>query len=530
LYLLAGLLAYHRKPDNRVGVLMIAVGAAFFSEDLQFAKTPWVHTIGEITFTAHSGFLVHLVLAYPTGRLGSRNQRLLVGFSYAVAFLSGLVEALFMDSHRHFKEKAPGLLLITDFPDLVKAWGIASEVFTVVVSVALLVTLLRRWRKAQALLRSLLAPVIAVILTGSLISAVGTSLNYDPRLHDSLLIAYDVAFLALPAGVLAGIWRLYLGRSAVGQLLMQLQAETVTRGRLQRLLIATLHDPSIQIAARDSSGLIDVEGAAIVIGPRSLTPLPSGSGSAAACLIHDPLLHENEHVLEAVATAAGLALVNHDLTVQLAQQLAEVRASRVRIIDAAEAERRRIERDLHDGAQQRLVTALAGIRLAQRKVAETDRDVFALLERTADNLSAAHAEIRELARGLHPAALTEAGLVAAVDALVGRLPLPVRLTASNLPRLNPRIESAAYFATAEALTNVLRHARAKEATVDLVLEENRLIVRISDNGIGGADPARGSGLTGLDDRLAAVAAELRLWSPHGGGTILEAVFPLDDQE
>jgi signal transduction histidine kinase len=201
--------------------------------------------------------------------------------------------------------------------------------------------------------------------------------------------------------------------------------------------------------------------------------------------------------------------------------LDDVRASRTRILEAAGAERRRIERDLHDGAQQRLV-ALA-MRLEQAR-AETS-GAADLIDATTTELLLAISEVRELARGVHPAILTEAGLAAAVDALAERTPIPVRAQVIDR-RFPTEIEAAAYFVIAEGLTNIACYARASAADVVVTAEGDRLIVRISDDGQGGADARAGTGLRGIDDRLAAIGGQLSVSSPTGSGTTLRASMPI----
>jgi signal transduction histidine kinase len=222
----------------------------------------------------------------------------------------------------------------------------------------------------------------------------------------------------------------------------------------------------------------------------------------------------------AVVSVAGLALENERLAAQVRAQLEEVRASRARIVEAADAERRRIERDLHDGAQQRLV-ALA-MRLDQARGQAIGAGE--VIDSTTSELMEAIREVRDLARGLHPPILTERGLAAAVEALTERAPLPVqaRVTERRLPA---EIEAAAYFLIAEALTNVARYAAAKSVRVDAAVEGGDLWVTVADDGRGGADLANGSGLQGLADRIASVGGTLSVESPSGHGTVLRARIP-----
>jgi PAS domain S-box-containing protein len=204
----------------------------------------------------------------------------------------------------------------------------------------------------------------------------------------------------------------------------------------------------------------------------------------------------------------------------------ELRASRVRIVEAADAARRRIERDLHDGAQQRLVAMALDVRLARARLAKDPSDAPAYLERLGEELAAASDELRELARGIHPAVLTDHGLGPAIEALVARSPVPVDVEAVPADRLPSAAETTAYFTVAEALTNVAKYARATRATVSLELLDGALVVDVRDDGVGGARATTGSGLSGLADRVAAVDGTLTVDSPPGEGTHLRAVLPL----
>jgi signal transduction histidine kinase len=224
--------------------------------------------------------------------------------------------------------------------------------------------------------------------------------------------------------------------------------------------------------------------------------------------------------VEAVATMARLALENERLAAQVRAQLEEVRASRARIVEAGDAERRRIERDLHDGAQQRLV-ALA-MRLDQAR--EGSAGAAALIDATTTELLVAIKEVRDLAHGLHPTILTDAGLAAAVEALAERTPFPVTAHVTDA-RFPTEVEVAAYFVIAEGFTNIARYANATEARVEVAAQDGQLQVTVADNGRGGADPAAGSGLRGLADRLAAIGGDLNVTSAPGAGTTLTARLP-----
>jgi signal transduction histidine kinase len=205
----------------------------------------------------------------------------------------------------------------------------------------------------------------------------------------------------------------------------------------------------------------------------------------------------------------------------------DLRDARQRILSAADEERRRIERDLHDGAQQRLVAVTLTLRLAQSRIATDPAGAAELVAQAQEEAQLAIEELRELARGIHPALLNDRGLAAALEALATRAPVPVEITGVPSDRLCQRVEACAYFVTAEALTNVAKYANASEAFVDLSLEDGCLRLQVRDDGVGGADLATGSGLRGLRDRVDALDGHLELASPPGGGTTITVEIPVE---
>ena len=209
---------------------------------------------------------------------------------------------------------------------------------------------------------------------------------------------------------------------------------------------------------------------------------------------------------------------------QLRERVDTLNDARQRIIAAADDERRRIERDLHDGAQQRLVAVTLTLGLAEASIATDPAGAARLVAHAREEALLAVKELRELARGIHPAILSDRGLAAALDALASRAPVPVQVSGVPSEPLEPAIETAAYYVTAEALTNVAKHARARGAWVDLALEDDCLRLRVRDDGVGGANP-EGTGLHGLRDRVDALDGQLEVESPPGGGTIVTVELP-----
>jgi signal transduction histidine kinase len=247
-------------------------------------------------------------------------------------------------------------------------------------------------------------------------------------------------------------------------------------------------------------------------------------GKPMAALIHDPALRDEPALLDAVRAAACIALRTGRLQAQLRANVEELRGSRARVLEAGRRERQRLERDLHDGAQQRLVALSLNLGMLQTRLGD-DPEAAALLVEARGEIAVSLTELRDLARGLHPAVVSAHGLAVALESLTARAPVPVRLSV-NLPRrLDEAIEVAAYYVVCESLTNVGKHARASAATVVVSERHGTMAIEVVDDGCGGADTERGTGLRGLADRVEALGGCLRVWTPAGGGTELRAELP-----
>jgi len=317
----------------------------------------------------------------------------------------------------------------------------------------------------------------------------------------------------------------------VGDLVIQLGGEPMHRDDLVRALARRMGDPSLEIAylVSDGRGYVDASGFPFELpgegSGRAVTVLES-DGRSIAALVHDEVLANDAEIVEAVAAAARLAIANERLRAELRSQLEEVRASRARIVEAGDAERRKVQRDLHDGAQQRLVTLSLELGLIRNRLdPEADPTILAEFESIGDELRESIDELRELARGIHPAILTDEGLIAAIESLARRSAVPVSVDDRVAGRLPERVEVTAYFVVAEALTNVAKYARASRVVVRLESRDGVVRVEVQDDGIGGADPGSGSGLSGLQDRVNAIGGQLWVESPPGEGTRVWAEIP-----
>jgi signal transduction histidine kinase len=260
-----------------------------------------------------------------------------------------------------------------------------------------------------------------------------------------------------------------------------------------------------------------------VEGPGQAVTVLEHDGQRLAVLVHDRALLDERELLDAVGAAAGLALENARLQAELRAQLAEVRASRARLVAAGDAERRRLERDLHDGAQQRLLGIRLALQLARGQLADGGESAGQLLAEADAEVVDALAELRALARGIHPAILTDEGLAPALAGLARRTPVPVQVSVCG-ERLPAAVEATAYFVAAEALANIVKHAGASCASLAVARSNGRLAVQVTDDGHGGADAA-GAGLAGLRDRVEALDGRLQVDSPPGQGTRITAEIP-----
>ena len=338
----------------------------------------------------------------------------------------------------------------------------------------------------------------------------------------------QVVLVVWPVALLLGLLRGRLDRSGVGRLVVDLGVGPALPAHLRSVVARALHDPSADIAYRvpGTDGYVDAAGRAVDVTPhdgRAVTHLER-DGEPVAVLLHDPVLTEEPDLVEAVAAGAGLAVENERLHAEVREQLAEVRASRTRLVEAADAARRRVERDLHDGAQQRLVAVGLALRLARSRLTSPPDELDALLVEAGEELSAALAELRELARGIYPALLTDAGLGPALASLAERAPVPVVLEGVPSQRNPEPVEQTCYFVVSEAVTNAAKHASASRVAVSVVPDGGDLRVEVADDGVGGAD-AEGSGLRGLADRVAALGGHLLVSSPARGGTRVTATLP-----
>jgi signal transduction histidine kinase len=535
-FLVAGLIAWRRRPENRLGVLMVLTCFALLAHQFRYAHNPLVFTLffllGELGYALFS----HVALAYPSGRVTDPLERGFLGLAYAVAVVFPLAILLVYDADHHLRFFDPtrrdDLIVVWSNADAtrilqnvyaVTAYGILAAIFIALIVRKVLYATPRARRVLVPLLIAAVAAALWAILNGIL-----TFTTNPPSITYDLFWWQTAALIALPLSILAGLLRARLARAHVGDLVLQLE-QTPPNG-IRDELARALDDPTLEVGLwlPERRAYVDGEGRSVTVpeeGPDRAVTRIENDGRPLAVLIHDPMLIEEPKLLEAVAAAARLALVNARLAAEVNAQLEKVKESRSRLVAAADDERRRIERDIHDGAQQRLVALALELKSAQRRLGDGgDPELEQLLASTADQLQVAVEELRELARGIHPAVLTESGLTAALEALASRLPLPVTVDAA-VDRLPPDIEATAYFVASEALQNVVKHSGATKAGVSASQADGVLVVQVVDDGVGGARTNGGSGLRGLTDRVEAQGGRVSIESVPGSGTRVVGEIP-----
>jgi signal transduction histidine kinase len=387
----------------------------------------------------------------------------------------------------------------------------------------------RRYAGSRGLARRELRPVLvstgAVAVVYVALQAVALVTGSDDP-GRSLNLLSSLVVLTIPVAFAAAALRRRLDRSAVADLVLAIPQPPTVPAVRDALRVA-MADPALDVYVwlPDQSAFTD--GTGIVTGDpradgRMRREVTDVRGDRLAIVLTDSDLNRRPDVVDAAVRAAALSLENARMHAELLAQLQELEQSRTRIVEAGLDQRRRVERDLHDGAQQRLLALAATIGRARNAAA--DPATRALLEQARDELRQALKELRDLARGIHPAVLEQVGLAAAIETVAEAAPLPVRVLVET-DRLDPAVASTAYFVVCEALTNTVKHAAATRAEVTVRHHGGELRVTVTDDGGGGAATPAGGGLAGLTDRVAALGGRLRLDSPVGAGTRLTVELP-----
>jgi signal transduction histidine kinase len=521
-YLVAGSIAWSRRPESRLGLLMVAGGFASAFSGWQFASHGVLYTLGAAFDILPAALFLHVVLAFPDGRLRSTFERALVAAAYAAAIGLQLVKML-LDG-----VAPPNLLDVSTQPALVaKVQHLQLLFLSAICLIAVAVLAARRRRFGRPRRRSLAILIDWFALGLVMVAVLFTIATFAwPGFREVQRTTLFVVGLS-PFVFLLGLLDARLARSSIGDLILELRSDLAPQA-LRDALAEALRDRSLELAywLPDFETYVDLDGRPVRLpdGEERSTALIERNGERVAALIHDPTLDDEPELVDAVGAAAWMSLENARLHAELRARVEELRGSRARVIEAGQKERQRLERNLHDGAQQRLIALSLRLNLLEKKVAD-EPEVREQLVAARQEIAYSLGELRDVARGLHPAVLSGHGLAVAVESLAASAPLPVRLASDVDGRLPEPVEVAGYYVVAEGLANVAKHAEASSAHVLLARTPRRLLVKVVDDGVGGADTERGSGLRGLADRVEALGGRLRVWTPAGGGTRVEAEIP-----
>jgi len=490
-----GIAAWWRRPDSRVGPLLAAAGVAWFAGNFAGSGVPVVAWLGAQLIYLYRGPLVHALVAYPTGRASGLAGRAVVAGGYAAAAVASV-------------------------------W--AGSAATVALSALLVLAAVRaRARSYGPMRRARRMSVWASAALGLALAGQALVRLADPSAgaNGATLLAVEAAICCASVLLLAGLLSTSWKRASVADLVVELgEGRSAT---LRDELAHALADPTLEVGywLPGPRRFVDAAGEAVALpegSDRSMTVV-RWEGEPVAALVHQPAVLDDPGLVQAVTTATRLSAWNAGLQAEVREQVAGLRRSRRRILEAGDDERRRLERRLHGGAEARLVELGTTLQRAAES-ASGDRS-SERIRRAQLQLERTLAELRDLAHGLHPRDLAERGLDGAVSSLAGRASVPVSVRI-DAPRLPPEIESTVYFVCSEALANVEKYAAAGEARIAVAVGGGLLRVVIADDGAGGAEPGRGSGLRGLADRVEALGGTFELESPSGGGTRVVAEIPL----
>ena len=525
-FLLAGLAARRRRPESAIGTWMIVFALIWLTSLLFVAPSIEWHEIGMAV--ALYWVLFVILLTYPLGRPGRVERWIIAAWGLFVFGVATSIAA-FNDFYATIDDPAccpQHLLLIEDNPAVRDTVRLVAVIVGIAAIVALLAVMISRWRRAsranrrQLTLGTLALPLMAILVFLPVVTQTFGSVFLSPR---QVLYLQAISLLVLPGVILTSLVRSRLTHARVADMMRDLDS-AVTPEAVEERLGVTLGSPDVRLFFRSGSQEafvgasgrevtdLDLEG--------TLTEVDEGT-----FVLHDPALDEG--FVRSAGRAARMAITNARLQAELRSQLIAVRESRRRLVDATDEARRRVERDLHDGAQQRLVTLSATLRGAIESSGEGSGDVMELLESAAQEADVAIAELRELAHGVHPAILTQAGLGPAVSSLTDRAPIPV-LTEITAQRFPEDVEATAYFFIAEGLSNAFKHSGASEVHVMATADDDRLEVVVEDDGSGEVDP-EGSGLRGLHDRLGAIGGTCEFDRSSLGGVRMAARLPLSGE-
>lgn len=524
-YVVAGLVAWKRRPSNDMGFLLLIAGLAVYVGGVANTEIPVFLAIGAIGGTLALPATVHLLLAFPTGRLPDRASKLVVMATYAVSLVLEAPKYL-LNPDGPYPPFA-----IADAPHVAAWFGILQTGSATALMVVAAAILMGRLRQADAPHRRVLIPlfsygIFTVLFMPLIAILMDRVLHLDPVVRGILQFA---VITGVPIAFVFGILRGGFARTGeLEELGTWLGAADPTRESLAPALARTLGDPSLRLyfTAPHTGALLHPDGSPAIVetrDPRRGWQDIELDGRAIGVIEYDAELLPDRDLVRTAGRIVAIAVERERLTAELMASRRAVVRSRERLVEAADRERRRIARDLHDGLQVQLVLLALE---AQQIATAPPHTVAERATRLRMDIDAAAADVRTLVRDLVPAALIERGLAAAAEDLADRMPVPTDFH-SELPdgALDDLVETTTYFVLTEALTNVVKHADASRASVRLTQQGGILRLEVSDDGAGGASLDAGTGLRGLVDRVEAIGGRIAVSSPPGDGTLVWAEVP-----
>ncbi len=532
-----GLYTWWRQPGSRLGPLLVGNGFVYAATSLNASGASLAYTVGMVMWAVYVVYTAYVLLSYPRGRLESGLQRKFIrAYALSTAVLTGLTLALSptfagAGSFNDCGTRCPANPLAVGDVGIGRALNSASSIVFTIALIGLAMLLLDKARAAGPVMRRAVTPVAAVF-TGVVVWFVISLfvLPAYPGTRTAVTVVNGVLGLAGPLAILLGqVWRDRFAAISFGQIAVRARHRPLTPSAVQEVLADALGDSTVRLALWDAaSGYVDVDGEPVELPvepqERGVTLLSQDSRPVAA-LIHDPMLDTDSALVEGLAASSLMMLEN-------ARLIAELRASRARIVETVEQERRRIERDLHDGAQQRLVA----IRIQLGLVADSldDPKLAAQLDAIGTQSEEAIEDLRALAHGIYPTTLQDFGLGSALRTFAMSAATPaMEVHDEGIGRCSPMVEAAIYFCATEAVQNATKHAGSHaRVTITLGRDERRVHFAVADDGVGidNTSSADGDGLTSMHDRIAAVSGELEITSTPGDGTTVRGSVPLERPE
>jgi signal transduction histidine kinase len=541
-----GLWAWRRQTHERFGRLLVAAGFLWALSTLAQSNSEAVYSIGRVGGWLVEPVLIWALLSYPSGRLPGRLERAVLWASIWIVAVLYVPTALLVE---RYPEPSPYATCVDNCPDnAFMAVGTEPAVvdavvrplrdtLTVLLFLAVLALLMYRFRHSTRLLRLTLTPVLAVGFVRGLMFVAYLPLRRADAGSPALEVLSWIFVLSLPALALAFLTGLLRARlfsaEALERLAPRLRNDPAPQ-EMDAVLREVMDDPSLELAywiPGRPGRWVDAAGQLVRLpgrdSGRRVTEVRE-DGRPVAALIHDAALSDQQEFVEAAASLALTALENRRLAATVDASLAELSESRARIQEAADSERRRIERDLHDGAQQRLVALRIRLGLAGELVRDQPERGAELMRELGAEAEEALAEVRSLAHGVYPSVLADQGIGEALRAVARTSPLQTSVATTGLGRYPPAVESAVYFCALEALQNAVKHARGGRAVTLAVVDDGSLRFEVRDDGAGFAADGMtpGKGLTNMRDRLVAVGGELWIHSEPGAGTLVLGTIPL----